>query len=245
MVDSGILEMSEPTSPKGVSPQAIITRGLEKSYSMGSGEVMALSGVDLEVTHGEMVAIMGVSGAGKTTLLHLLGALDRPTKGEVILEGNNLSDCSEVELAQLRNQHVGFVFQFHHLLPEFSGLENVMIPGLLQGARKKEVEKQAKELLSRIGLADRWDHRPGELSGGEQQRVAIARALINNPSVVLADEPTGNLDSSTAETIFELLREINERSRQTILVATHNSSMAGKNGPCDRRGGRKNQFIKK
>ena len=220
--------MGESTAPKEVSTQVIVTRGLEKSYVMGRGEVMALSGVDLEVAHGEMVAVMGVSGAGKTTLLHLLGALDRPTKGEVILEGKNLSDCSEIELARLRNQHVGFVFQFHHLLPEFSGLENVMIPGLLRGARKKEVEEQAKELLSRMGLADRWSHRPGELSGGEQQRVAIARALINNPSIVLADEPTGNLDSSTAETIFELLREINERSRQTILVATHNASMAEK-----------------
>ncbi|MDE0340713.1 MAG: ABC transporter ATP-binding protein [Nitrospinae bacterium] len=228
MVDSGTLEMGESTAPKEVSTQVIVTRGLEKSYVMGRGEVMALSGVDLEVAHGEMVAVMGVSGAGKTTLLHLLGALDRPTKGEVILEGKNLSDCSEIELARLRNQHVGFVFQFHHLLPEFSGLENVMIPGLLRGARKKEVEEQAKELLSRMGLADRWSHRPGELSGGEQQRVAIARALINNPSIVLADEPTGNLDSSTAETIFELLREINERSRQTILVATHNASMAEK-----------------
>ena len=218
--------MSESASPKGVLPQVIVTRGLAKSYSMGSGEVMALSGVDLEVGHGEMVAVMGVSGAGKTTLLHLLGALDRPTKGEVILEGKSLADCSEIELARLRNQYVGFVFQFHHLLPEFSGLENVMMPGLIRGAPKKEVEEQAKELLSRIGLADRWNHRPGELSGGEQQRVAIARALINNPSVVLADEPTGNLDSSTAETIFELLREINQRSKQTILVATHNISMA-------------------
>ena len=220
--------MSESAAPKDVSTHVIVTRGLEKSYAMGSGEVMALSGVDLEVEHGEMMAIMGVSGAGKTTLLHLLGALDRPTKGEVILEGKSLSDRSEAELARLRNQHVGFVFQFHHLLPEFSGLENVMIPGLLRGARKKEVEEQAKELLNRMGLADRWNHRPGELSGGEQQRVAIARALINNPSIVLADEPTGNLDSSTAETIFELLREINERNRQTILVATHNSSMAEK-----------------
>ncbi len=218
--------MSESAAPKDVSTHVIVTRGLEKSYAMGSGEVMALSGVDLDVVHGEMLAIMGVSGAGKTTLLHILGALDRPTKGEVILEGKSLHERSEVELARLRNQYVGFVFQFHHLLPEFSGLENVMIPGLLRGARKKEVEEQAKDLLSRMGLADRWNHRPGELSGGEQQRVAIARALINNPSVVLADEPTGNLDSSTAETIFELLREINERSGQTILVATHNASMA-------------------
>lgn len=220
--------MSESAAPGEVSTQVIVTRGLEKSYAMGSGVVMALSGVDLEVDHGEMVAVMGVSGAGKTTLLHILGALDRPTKGEVILEGKSLSERTEIELARLRNQHVGFVFQFHHLLPEFSGLENVMIPGLLQGARKKEVEEQAKELLSRMGLAERWNHRPGELSGGEQQRVAIARALINNPSVILADEPTGNLDSSTAETIFELLREINEKNRQTILVATHNRSMAEK-----------------
>ena len=218
--------MSESAEPEEVSTQVILTRGLEKSYTMGGGEVMALSGVDLEVAHGEMIAIMGVSGAGKTTLLHLLGALDRPTKGEVILEGKSLHERSEVELARLRNQYVGFVFQFHHLLVEFSGLENVMMPKLLHGARKKEVEEQAKELLSRMGLADRWNHRPGELSGGEQQRVAIARALINNPSVVLADEPTGNLDSSAAETIFELLREINEKSSQTILVATHNASMA-------------------
>ncbi len=220
--------MSDSASPKGISPKVIVTRGLEKSYSMTGGVVMALSGVDLEVDHGEMVAVMGVSGAGKTTLLHLLGALDRPTKGEVILEGRSLSDCSEAELARLRNRHVGFVFQFHHLLPEFSGLENVMIPGLFHRERKNrsEVEEQARELLGRMGLAKRWNHRPGELSGGEQQRVAIARALINNPSVVLADEPTGNLDSSTAETIFELLREINEIGRQTILVATHNALMA-------------------
>ncbi len=220
--------MNESASIEDASPHIIVARGLEKSYEMGGGEVMALSGVDLEVSCGEMVAVMGVSGAGKTTLLHLLGALDRPTKGEVILGGRCLSDCSEVELARLRNQHVGFVFQFHHLLPEFSGLENVMMPGLILGARKRKVEERARELLRRLGLADRWDHSPGELSGGEQQRVAIARALMNNPSVILADEPTGNLDSSTAGKIFEMLREINQRSRQTILVATHNSSMAKK-----------------
>ena len=226
MVDSDISEMGELALREDVSPQVVAARGLAKSYPMGGGEVAALSGVDLEVGRGEMVAVMGVSGAGKSTLLHLLGALDRPTRGEVILEGKSLSDCSETELARLRNQRVGFVFQFHHLLSEFSALENVMMPGLIRGDQKKEAEEQAKELLSRVGLADRWSHRPGELSGGEQQRVAIARALINNPSVMLADEPTGNLDSSTAEAIFELLQEINERIRQTILVATHNSSMA-------------------
>lgn len=226
MVDSGISEMGELALREDASPQVVTARGLAKSYLMGGGEVAALSGVDLEVGRGEMVAVMGVSGAGKSTLLHLLGALDRPTRGEVILEGKNLSDCSETELARLRNQRVGFVFQFHYLLPEFSALENVMMPGLIRGDRKREVEEQAKELLSRMGLADRCGHRPGELSGGEQQRVAIARALINNPSVMLADEPTGNLDSSSAETIFELLQEINAVSRQTILVATHNSSMA-------------------
>ncbi len=226
MVDADILAMGESTSGRGAAPRVVAARGLEKSYVMGNSEVMALRGVDLEVGHGETVAIMGVSGAGKTTLLHLLGALDSPTRGEVILEGKRLSDRTEAELARLRNRHVGFVFQFHHLLPEFSGLENVMMPALIRGARKKDVEDQAKELLSRVGLADRWRHRPGELSGGEQQRVAIARALMNNPSLILADEPTGNLDSSTAETIFELLQEIHERSGKTILVATHNSSMA-------------------
>lgn len=226
MVDSGISEMGELALREDASPQVVAARGLAKSYPMGGGEVAALSGVDLEVGRGEMVAVMGVSGAGKSTLLHLLGALDKPTRGEVILEGKSLADCSETELARLRNQRVGFVFQFHHLLPEFSALENVMMPGLIRGDRKREAEEQAKELLSRMGLADRCGHRPGELSGGEQQRVAIARALINNPSVMLADEPTGNLDSSTAETIFELLQEINAVSRQTILVATHNSSMA-------------------
>ena len=226
MADSGASAAAERAAEEDAPPQAVAARGLEKTYAMGGGEVAALSGVDLAVGRGEMVAVMGVSGAGKSTLLHLLGALDRPTRGEVILAGRSLSGCSEAELARLRNERVGFVFQFHHLLPEFSGRENVMMPGLIRGARKKEAEERARELLGRVGLADRWRHRPGELSGGEQQRVAIARALMNNPSVVLADEPTGNLDSSTAETIFELLQEINEESGQTILAATHNSSMA-------------------
>ncbi len=225
MVDPAVLEMNEPVSGNK-APPIIETRGLVKSYPMAGGEVVALGGVDIEIAAGEMVALVGVSGAGKTTLLHLLGALDTPTRGEVILEGRNLAACSESELARIRNEHVGFVFQFHHLLPEFSGLENVMMPALIHGASQKEASERAKDLLERVGLADRWRHRPGELSGGEQQRVAIARALMNNPAVVLADEPTGNLDSATAETIFELLQDINATNGQTILVATHNNSMA-------------------
>ncbi|OGL18094.1 MAG: hypothetical protein A3G97_14950 [Candidatus Rokubacteria bacterium RIFCSPLOWO2_12_FULL_69_21] len=195
-------------------------------YRLGGGEVHALRGVDLEVLPGEMVALMGASGVGKSTLLHLLGALDRPTSGEVFFRGERLFERSDSELARFRNQTLGFVFQFHHLLPEFSALENVMIPGLLGGRPRPEVEGRARELIETVGLGRRWRHRPAELSGGEQQRVALARALMNRPVLVLADEPTGNLDSSTAEAIFGLLRDFNRASGQTFLVATHNSSLA-------------------
>ncbi|MEK6711292.1 MAG: ABC transporter ATP-binding protein, partial [Nitrospinota bacterium] len=163
---------------------------------------------------------------GKSTLLHILGGLDRPTAGEVLFQGEQLFARSDHELALFRNQSLGFVFQFHHLLPEFSALENVMMPGLLGGEARRAVERRARELIERVGLGGRWKHRPAELSGGEQQRVALARALVNRPALVMADEPTGNLDSATAEAMFGLLREVNRTGGQTFLVATHNSSLA-------------------
>jgi len=201
-------------------------RGLVKIYHPGGGEVRALQGVDLDLEPGEMVAVVGASGAGKSTLLHVIGALDRPTAGEVFFKGERLFQRSDAELARFRNRSLGFVFQFHHLLPEFSALENVMIPGLLGGVPRQEVEARAQNLVERLGLGQRRNHRPSELSGGEQQRVAIARALVNQPALVLADEPTGNLDSSTADSIFELIRELNREFKQSFVVATHNESMA-------------------
>ncbi|MEE9274454.1 MAG: ABC transporter ATP-binding protein [bacterium] len=186
----------------------------------------ALNGVDLDIFPGEMVAVMGASGVGKSTLLHVVGALDRPTRGEVNFRGEALFGRTDAELAQFRNRSLGFVFQFHHLLPEFSALENVMMPGLLGGDPRREVEERARNLVERVGLGDRAAHRPAEMSGGEQQRVAIARALVNRPALILADEPTGNLDSGTSESIFELLRELNIAEKLTIIIATHNGSFA-------------------
>jgi len=201
-------------------------RGLKKNYVLGGGEVRVLRGLDLELHSGEMVAVMGASGAGKSTLLHIFGALDRPTLGEVIYKKESLFKRSDAGLAQFRNRSVGFVFQFHYLLPEFSAMENVIMPGLLGGEARREVWGRAKALLGRVGLKDRMEHRPSELSGGEQQRVAIARALVNRPELVLADEPTGNLDSEAACLIFDLLREINRLDGVTFLVATHNAAIA-------------------
>ncbi|OGL63550.1 MAG: hypothetical protein A3J27_14795 [Candidatus Tectomicrobia bacterium RIFCSPLOWO2_12_FULL_69_37] len=220
--------MAEPARGGGRDEAGALVsaRNLSKIYRLGGGEVHALRGVDLEIQPGEMVALMGASGVGKSTLLHLLGALDRPTAGEVFFQGGRLFERSDSELARFRNRSLGFVFQFHHLLPEFSALENVMIPGLLGGVPRPEAEGRARELMETVGLGRRWKHRPAELSGGEQQRVALARALVNRPALVLADEPTGNLDSTTAEAIFGLLRGFNRASRQTFLVATHNSSLA-------------------
>ena len=220
--------MAEP-APGGEGPEAaawVSARNLSKIYHLGGGEVHALRGVNLDIRRGEMVALVGASGVGKSTLLHILGGLDRPTAGEVLFQGERLFARSDHELALFRNQSLGFVFQFHHLLPEFSALENVMMPGLLGGEARRAVERRARELIERVGLGGRWKHRPAELSGGEQQRVALARALVNRPALVMADEPTGNLDSATAEAMFGLLREVNRTGRQTFLVATHNSSLA-------------------
>jgi lipoprotein-releasing system ATP-binding protein len=185
-----------------------------------------LKGINLSVKKGEMVGVVGASGAGKSTLLHILGTLDRPSEGKIYFEGVDLFSLTDKQLASFRNKRIGFIFQFHHLLPEFSALENVMLPAFIAGADKTDTGDKAKELLDEMGLKDRLKHKPGELSGGEQQRVALARALINGPDLVLADEPTGNLDSKTSNSMHELLNRINEERNQTFVIVTHNSNLA-------------------
>ncbi len=175
-----------------------------------------------------MLAIEGISGAGKSTLLHILGALDRPTEGKVFFQGQDLFDRTNGELAEMRNRHIGFVFQFHHLLPEFSALENTMMPGFIQGVSQGKAEKEAEKILTQLGLGDRLQHKPGELSGGEQQRVALARALMLSPRVILADEPTGNLDTQTGEEVHNLLVKINREQKITIVIVTHNPQLAAR-----------------
>ena len=194
----------------------------------GSGKIIeVLKGIELTILPGEMLAIEGASGAGKSTLLHILGALDRPTGGKIYFQdGGDLFQRSPSELAEFRNRHLGFVFQFHHLLPEFSALENTMMPGLIRGMGQREAVETAERILAQLGLADRLQHKPGELSGGEQQRVAVARALMLNPQVILADEPTGNLDSQTGEEVHNLMVQINRQQGITIVVVTHNPALA-------------------
>ncbi len=190
------------------------------------GALPVLRGVDIHINKGEIVSIVGSSGAGKSTLLHILGTLDRADKGSVIIEGVRVEELSQKKLAAFRNRHIGFVFQFHHLLPEFTALENVCIPGWISGAPKKQVSERAKELLSTLGLINRMENKPNQLSGGEQQRVAVARALINNPSVVMADEPTGNLDSANAKELHDLFIDLRKKMNQTFLIVTHNEELA-------------------
>jgi len=185
-----------------------------------------LEGIDLDIRTGEMLAIVGASGVGKSTFLHILGALDRPTSGKVFYGDTDVFSLDGDRLAKFRNGHVGFVFQFHHLLPEFSALENVMMPALIRKSAQGEAEKQATRALTDVGLGNRLHHRPGELSGGEQQRVAVARALMLGPDVVLADEPTGNLDSHTGEAVHDLLQSINKTKRITFIIVTHNDKLA-------------------
>jgi lipoprotein-releasing system ATP-binding protein len=199
---------------------------LFKAYGNGAKQVEVLRGIDLTFFQGERVAIVGASGVGKTTLLHILGTLDRPTSGKVLYEGKDIFTLNEKELAYFRNRAIGFVFQFHHLLPEFSALENAMMPCLIQGMPKKEGALRAESILSLVGLKDRLPHKPGELSGGEQQRVAVARALVLEPKMLLADEPTGNLDTKTGEAVFDLLQEINQLKGVTLIVVTHNLKLA-------------------
>jgi lipoprotein-releasing system ATP-binding protein len=193
-----------------------------KSY----GKLPVLKGVSLHINKGELISIVGASGAGKTTLLHILGTLDRLDNGTLEMNGTVVSKLSEKKLAAFRNKNIGFVFQFHHLLPEFTALENVCIPGFIGGNSKTKVETRAKELLSFLGLSDRIQHKPSELSGGEQQRVAVARALINNPAVILADEPSGNLDSATAKDLHQLFFKLREEFNQTFVIVTHNEELA-------------------
>ena len=200
----------------------ILVRDLRKSFRMGGEELHILKGVHLVVRRGEFLAIMGPSGVGKSTLLHIMGGLDRPTAGEVYYNGTEISRLPEGDLAAFRNRTVGFVFQFHHLLPEFTALENVMMPALVGRQPLGSAEEKARGILQRVGLAERLAHRPGELSGGEQQRVAVARALVLSPNVLLADEPTGNLDSKIGEAIFDLLRELNREQGLTVILVTHN-----------------------
>lgn len=201
---------------------------LRKSFETPAGELQVLRGIDLSIGKGEVAAIVGASGVGKSTLLHIMGTLDRPTTGSVRYNGTDVFGLGERELTAFRNQAIGFVFQFHHLLPEFTALENVMMPALISGAPPDAARREALGLLEELGVGQRRDHRPGELSGGEQQRVAVARALVLSPSVVLADEPTGNLDTSTGEDLFRLLMELNERKGITFVVVTHNESLSGR-----------------
>jgi len=194
------------------------------------GDVQVLKGVDLTIQSGEIVSIVGSSGAGKSTLLHILGTLDQPESGSIWINNQEMSALSPKKLAAFRNNYIGFIFQFHHLLPEFDALENVSIPGWIAGKNKTEIKERAKFLLSTLGLSDRIFHKPQELSGGEQQRVAVARSLINSPSIVFADEPTGNLDSKNANELHQLFLQLNQQTGTTFLIVTHNEHLASLSG---------------
>jgi len=205
---------------------------LRKTYTFGSGQIEVLKGIDFEVGKGDFVAIMGASGSGKTTLLQILGTLDRPDSGKAYFKGRELFELSDDELSKHRNRNIGFLFQFHNLLPEFSALENVMMPGLISGGSAEHFKPRAVELLARVGLEKRLNHRSGELSGGEQQRVALARALIMGPALLFADEPTGNLDSRSGRAVFELLAEMNRAMSLTSIIVTHNLELAREADRC-------------
>src|SRR6476660_2150186 len=206
-------------------------RGIVKRYAVGGNGLTVLRDLDLTVEAGEMLAIMGASGVGKSTLLHILGGLDRANQGDVTVGGTNLTSLADAEVVAFRNRHVGFVFQFHHLLPEFSAVENVEMPMRIARIPVAETRPRAEELLQRVGLAERTSHRPGMLSGGEQQRVAVARALVMRPALLLADEPTGDLDESTADALHALLRDMHRDFGLTSIIATHNPRLAAQ---CDR-----------
>ncbi|ACO03831.1 MAG TPA: ABC transporter ATP-binding protein [Persephonella sp.] len=207
-----------------MSSIAIKTENLKKIYFLEGAQIDALKGIDLEIYEGEMVALMGPSGSGKSTLLHLIGGIDIPTEGKVFIHGTDIFSLNEKRLARFRNENIGFVFQFHYLLPEFTALENVMFP--VQIYSKGDAEEKAREILERLGLSHRINHKPSQMSGGEQQRVAIARAIVNRPSIIIADEPTGNLDSRNTETVMKIFREMNDKDNVTIIIATHDKDVA-------------------
>jgi lipoprotein-releasing system ATP-binding protein len=209
-----------------MSDPLIRADNLRKSFVMGRDTIHVLRGVNLTIARGETVGLVGASGAGKSTLLHLLGGLDRPTDGAITVDNVRVDRLREADLEPFRNRTVGFIFQFHHLLPEFTALENVMMPGLIRGLAQPEMRDRARHILDNVGLGARLTHRPGELSGGEQQRVAIARALVLEPPVVLADEPTGNLDTHTGEEVMAVLRRLRQARGTTFLIVTHNEKLA-------------------
>jgi lipoprotein-releasing system ATP-binding protein len=200
----------------------LIARNIVKNY----GNLPVLRSVDIDIKKGEIVSIVGSSGAGKSTLLHILGTLDAADSGTLEMEGVKIEQLKPRQLAAFRNKHIGFVFQFHHLLPEFTAIENVSIPGWIGGGKKKEIAEKAAHILTRLGLGDRLENKPQQLSGGEQQRVAVARALINNPSIIMADEPTGNLDSARAKELHQLFIDLRNQFNQTFLIVTHNDELA-------------------
>ncbi|MBL8205160.1 MAG: ABC transporter ATP-binding protein [Blastocatellia bacterium] len=219
---------SPPIAPVSL---LLVAQALTKVYRGVGDDVTVFQNLNFTLQKGEMVAIVGASGAGKSTLLHLLGGLDQPTSGTVVLDDFDMFKNGELQLAALRNRRIGFVFQFHHLLPEFSALENVMMPLLIRGQKRSEAEGRARDLLQRVGLEKRIVHRPGELSGGERQRVALARALVTSPALLLADEPTGNLDQQTGAEVFALIRQLHVEEGLTSIIVTHNEQLAA---TCDR-----------
>ncbi len=219
--------MSRPTSPL-----LLEATNLRKDFEGGQHHLQVLDGVNLSLAQGELVAIVGSSGTGKTTLLHILGTLERPSTGSLLLQGEDVFARDDKELSAFRNRTIGFVFQFHHLLPEFTALENVMMPGLIAGLDKKDLSNEAIDLLAKVGLASRLHHKVGELSGGEQQRVALARAIIMKPALLLADEPTGNLDTKTGLRVFDLIGEMNVAFALTTVMVTHNHDLARRMDRC-------------